>query len=225
MQKNNRKTRVAICSVVLLIAEISGCCHVNALRDREKNPEKFFCTVRVDARPVVVFSRQNNSRMRSVVGSMANVSPAAGKFQEMIKNTHPDAITKHLLQRLPAIFEKNLSWTSVGEGQSPTLHLQVVVEELQYEAKDPLSDASVTWVVRVMLVDSASDDIVWRDCIEWKSGGLGNMEVLSSLDVQATEEVVDEMVRGFSLYLAERIKEEGKGCLLGGARDGSCSPG
>jgi hypothetical protein len=187
----------------------AACCHVNGLRGRASEPGAVDFTAEVSARIRLVFTRQINSQAYRMFGNISNVTRSMSMFDRALTSFLPVEIAKSLVDEVPKAFQRRMGWQKAVEGGRPALRLDLLVKDFMFLAIDPVSPVTVTWSVRVTLTDLASDEVLWRDCLDFtEPAGFGSMEDLDRDAPAERAEILRIMTNRLANWLAGLVAEE-----------------
>jgi hypothetical protein len=197
-----------------IVASIAGlsvcaCCHVNRLGELGQGSLKVECFCEVVEKPTVSFIR--HQRFESEFA--AQPGPPRGysetRFDEVLSSFGPGALVSMLLQKLPGVLEQSLGWKLPLGDQQPELELVVTVEDYGFVSADAQSELMVDWYLRAILTNKSSGDIVWRDCMQWQTGGIHvNMLELAKTDPDQRKEIIQGMADTLIENLAAQLVSE-----------------
>lgn len=181
---------------------VCACCHVNRLGELDQGSLKVECYCQVVEKPTVSFFR--HQRFESEFA--AQPGPARGysetRFDEILISFGPGELVSQLLQKIPGVLEQSLGWKLPRGDQQPELDLVVTVEDYGFVSADAQSELMVDWYLRAILTKKSNGDIVWRDCMQWQTGGLQ----VSMLQLAKTEpDQRKEIIQGMADALIEKL--------------------
>jgi hypothetical protein len=187
---------------VIVGLSVCACCHVNHLDDFRRESLKVECFCEVVEDPTVSFLR--HQRVDS--GFTAQPVPPRGysetRFDDVLLAFGPGQLVSQLLQKLPVVIEKSLGWKLPLGDQQPELELIVTVEDYGFVAEDAQSELKVDWYLRAILLNKSNGDVVWRDCLQWQTGGI----YVSMLELAKTSpDQRQELIQGMADAMIEKL--------------------
>ena len=188
---------------------VCACCHVNRLGDLGKDSLKVECYCEVVEKPTVSFLRHQrvDSEFSAMPGPPRGYSET--RFDEVLFAFGPDELVSQLLQKLPVVVEQALGWKLPQGDQRPELELIVTVEDYGFVSEDAQSELMVAWYLRAILLDKSNGNIVWRDCLQWQTGGIYvSMLQLAKTDPEQRKEIIQDLADALIEKLVAHIASE-----------------
>jgi len=194
-----------------LIAGLSvcACCHVNRLGELGQGSLKVECFCEVVEKPTVSFIRYQRfeSEFAAQPGPPRGYSETF--FGEVLISFGPEELVFQLLQKIPVVLEQSLGWKLPLGDQQPELELVVTVEDYGFVSADAQSELMVDWYLRAILINKSNGDIIWRDCMQWQTGGIHvNMLQLAKTEPGQRKELIQEMADTLIEKLVAHIVSE-----------------
>jgi len=194
--------------LLVLLQSLNGiaCCRINRLADRAPDFGTATFEVLVSSKPSIRFIRHERSHSRFVAKPGPEHAFSEKRFEEVLQFFGPNELASAMTDVTPVVFEKILGWQSAGEGSSADIELRVVIEEYCLSAFDGLSDVDIDCRISAELVDTGNNELVWRDCMEWRSEKIGvSVYDLSHMPQEDIKQFVVSVSESLANWLAQRI--------------------
>jgi hypothetical protein len=87
--------------------------------------------------------------------------------------------------------------------------MQIRVENICFCAADALSEVEARLALKVVLTESGSGDVLWRDCLDWAFTGLySSLQDLGQADAAQREELFSELATRLLGRLAKHLASQ-----------------
>jgi hypothetical protein len=194
------------CLVVVAALAAVGCCHVNRLREPGFSPGRVSFAVRITEGPGLHFSHES-IKTRQVTGPSRSYSET--QFGNVLAAFGPGGVAESLTRNAPGTLWSVLGWEATGEDGEPDMVLDMHIANYGLVAKDAVSEAEFRWHFRVVLTDERSGAILWRDCMEWSTGGIQASALqLDQVGPGRLHEILDMTATRILARLARHIDSE-----------------
>ncbi|HUU03827.1 MAG TPA: hypothetical protein VM425_20495 [Myxococcota bacterium] len=202
--------RLYVVSSAVLAVCCAACCHINRLPEHLHGILTIDFAVSVAENPTLRFTRFESLDS----GILINPGPRQGysetRFGNVLASFGRPVLLACLVEQLPAAFNKLLRWRADDENQPADALFTLSVDEYCLTAGEAQDAAGMEWLIRVSLVDVASGETLWRDCIEQPLAlpGISVLE-LSRMSPAQRQAVVCLAAGDLAVFLARIIAREG----------------
>jgi hypothetical protein len=186
---------------ILLVFFLCACCPVNRLKGRSRPVKTVIYEAIVLEKPTVRFIGHRSLKIRQGVptGTSGHIE---AELEEALANFGGVDFTALVLEQAAG----QLGWTQAKDGAGADAVMQIRVENICFCAPDGLSEVEVKLALKVVLTESGSGDVLWRDCLDWAFEGLySSLQDLAQADAAQQKELFSDLAARLLDRLAKHL--------------------
>jgi len=188
---------------ILSVFFLCSCCPVNRFKGRSRPVKTVACEAVVLEQPTVRLTGHRSLRIQPGVPTGTSGHTEV-EFEKALADFALEDFSALVLERAPGQLSTRLGWTAAGEDGEADAVLQIRVENICFCAPDALSEVEVKLALRVVLTESASGEVLWRDCLDWTFAGMySSLQDLAQSDADQQKGLLSDL----AAQLLDRLVE------------------
>lgn len=194
--------------LILSALFISSCCPINRLKERSRPLKTVTYEAVVLEQPTVRLTGHRSLKIQPGVPS-GTWGHTEAELEKALADFAPEDFAALVLEqagRLGAL----QGWTLAEEAEAVML---VRVENICFCAPDALSEVEAKLTLKVVLAESGSEEVLWRDCLDWTFAGVHtSLRDLAQADASQRKDLysdlAERMLGRLAKHLATQITKE-----------------
>jgi hypothetical protein len=192
-------------SCILPAFFLCSCCPVNRLEGRSRPVETVAYEAVVLEQPTVRLTGHRSLKIQPGVPTGTS-GYTESEFEKSLADFASEDFASLVLERAAGQLGARQGWTLAEEDREPDAVMQIRVENMCFCAPDALSEVEVKLALKVVLTETGSGELLWRDCLDWSFAGLySSLQDLAQADATQREELFSELATRMLGRLAEYL--------------------
>lgn len=184
---------------------LCSCCPINRLKGRSQPVETVAYEAVVLEQPTVRLTGHRSMKIQPGVPTGTSGYMEA-EIEKALSDFAGEDFTAQVLERVTGQLGDRLGWKPAGEGAGVDAVMQIRVENICFCAPDALSEVEVKLVIKVVITESGSGDLLLRDCLDWTFAGVyTSLQDLARADAARREELLSDLATRLLDRLAEHL--------------------
>lgn len=192
----------------LLLAALffSACCHINRLPDHFKNVKTVSYEAWALDRPTVRLTSHRSMEIRSGMRPSVTWAHTEAELETALVAFAGEDFAALLLKQAAGKLGARQGWALEESGDSADALLQIRVENFCFCAPDVQKEVDVRLALRVVLIENAGGEVLWRDCLDWTFKGLyPSLQLLGQADAEQREGLLSDLAARLLERLAKHL--------------------
>jgi len=191
--------------LILSVLFLGSCCPINRLKGRSQPLKTVTYEAVVLEQPTVRLTGHRSLRIKPGV-PIGPWDQVETEFEKALAGFSAEDFSARVLERAADQVGARQGWTLPAEGQKAEAVMLIMVENICVCAPDALSEVEVKLALKVVLTESGSEDVLWRDCLDWSFAGLySSLRDLIEAEAAQQEELFSDLVTRMLGRLAEHL--------------------
>ena len=191
--------------LILPVVFLCSCCPINRLKGRSQPVKTVAYETVVLEQPTVRLTGHRSMKSQPGVPT-GTWGQTETEFEKALADFASEDFSALVLERADSQLGSRLGWSLAPEGRRADVVLQVRIENICFCAPDALSEVEAKLVLKVVITESGSEDLLWRDCLDWTFAGLyPSLQDLAQADADAREDLLSDLAERLIDRLAEHL--------------------
>lgn len=194
--------------LILSALFLCSCCPVNRLKGRSRPVETVTYEAVVLESPTVRLTGHRPLKIQPGVPSNVWGDPEA-EFEKALADFADDDFSARLLEQAAGQLGARTGWEQAEDGSDADAVMQIRVENICFCAQDAQAEVEAKLALKVVLTESGSGDVLWRDCLEWSFEGVySSLQDLAQADASQQKDLFTDLAARLLDRLAKHLANQ-----------------
>jgi len=191
--------------LILSALFLCSCCPINRLKERSRPLKTVTYEAVVLEQPTVRLTGHRSLKIQPGVPT-GTWGHTEAEFEKALADFAPEDFSALVLERASGRLGALQGWTLAEEDGRAEAVMHIQVENICFCAPDALSEVEARLVLKVVIAENDSGEVLWRDCLDWTLAGVyTSLQDLAQADAAQRKELYSDLAERLLGRLAKHL--------------------